>query len=506
MMTTAGSVVGTSAVSARVHSACRARLMRPGERKELGVKVLARAEPVARLAAGRGVSRKFAYAVAGKADAALDDAFAPDSDDGVLFYLPVTKRWIKSAAVELALVCHSPYRGICEFLRNMIGYPVCIGTVHNILHGAVERARQVNESVDLSGVRIGAHDEIYQAGRPVLVGADAHSTYCYLLSQEESCDETTWGVRLLELLELGLHPEHTVADGGSALRAGQAAAWPDVPCNGDVFHVEAELSKVVGYLENRLKGLVSTRSALERKMQKARWKKGQSVKYSKRLSLARAAEQKMDALARDVRVLSGWLRDDVLVVAGPALPERRQMYDFIVAEIAAREELCPHRLGPVRKSLEVARDTVLGFAGVLDGKLADVGRTLRVMPHLVRGVCELQGLDHSKPLRHEREQALRTELRGRFYEVECAVTHAMRDVVRASSIVENLNGRLRGYFFLRRELGPDYLELLRFYLNHHRYARSQRPERIGKSPRELLTGKQHPHWLELLGYSLATAN
>jgi hypothetical protein len=32
--------------------------------------------------------------------------------------------------------------------------------------------------------------------------------------------------------------------------------------------------------------------------------------------------------------------------------------------------------------------------------------------------------------------------------------------------------------------------------------RSSRPERIGKSPKELLNGKPHDHWLELLGYSL----
>jgi hypothetical protein len=36
-------------------------------------------------------------------------------------------------------------------------------------------------------------------------------------------------------------------------------------------------------------------------------------------------------------------------------------------------------------------------------------------------------------------------------------------VVRASSLVENLNGRLRSYFFLRRQLGSDYLALLQFY-------------------------------------------
>jgi len=72
-------------------------------------------------------------------------------------------------------------------------------------------------------------------------------------------------------------------------------------------------------------------------------------------------------------------------------------------------------------------------------------------------------------------------------------------VVRASSVVENVNSRLRNYFFLRRQLGPDYLVLLQFFLNHRRFLRSERPKRVGKSPSELLTGEVHGHWLELLG-------
>jgi hypothetical protein len=69
---------------------------------------------------------------------------------------------------------------------------------------------------------------------------------------------------------------------------------------------------------------------------------------------------------------------------------------------------------------------------------------------------------------------------------------------RSSSLVENLNSRLRNYFTLRRHLGSLYLDLLRFFLNHRRYMRSQLAERIGKSPRELMTGERHSHWLTLL--------
>ncbi len=71
---------------------------------------------------------------------------------------------------------------------------------------------------------------------------------------------------------------------------------------------------------------------------------------------------------------------------------------------------------------------------------------------------------------------------------------------RASSLVENLNSRLRSYFSLRRDVGPSYLELLRFFLNHRPYLRSAKPERRGKTPTQLLTGQNHPHWLEMLGF------
>jgi hypothetical protein len=76
----------------------------------------------------------------------------------------------------------------------------------------------------------------------------------------------------------------------------------------------------------------------------------------------------------------------------------------------------------------------------------------------------------------------------------------MADTPRSSSVVENLNSRLRNYFFLRREIGNGYLDLLRFFLNHHRFLRSECPGRVGKSPAELLSGRSHAHWLELLGF------
>jgi hypothetical protein len=152
--------------------------------------------------------------------------------------------------------------------------------------------------------------------------------------------------------------------------------------------------------------------------------------------------------------------------------------------------------------LENQRDDLLGFVTVLDDKLMEISRQSDVPLRLVRAVCELQGMDESSQTRWEREARVREQLKGQFYKVEQAVVQAMNETPRASSMIENFNGRLRNYFFLRRTLGSHYLDLLRFFLNHRIFMRSERANRAGKSPAELLTGQKHSHWLELLGFTL----
>jgi hypothetical protein len=141
----------------------------------------------------------------------------------------------------------------------------------------------------------------------------------------------------------------------------------------------------------------------------------------------------------------------------------------------------------------------LAFAQQLDSDLAALAVEFQVAVPVVRAVLHTQERNPHDERRGPAEAALRQQLRGRFHEVSQAVAAVARSTVRASSVVENLNSRLRNYFFLRRHLGADYLHLLQFFLNHRRFLRSEHPEREDRSPAELLTGQQHAHWLELLG-------
>jgi len=159
MITFATPVVGTSPRKREPFPRAPAARLGPDERKGLALRVLARDRPVTHLAAERRVSRKFAYRQAAKASDALDAAFDPSAeDDKVLFHLPVTKKWIESTVVSLALTCHSSYRGVMEFMGNVLDVPVSVGTVHNVLRAAAAKARDLNDAEDISRIRVAAHD------------------------------------------------------------------------------------------------------------------------------------------------------------------------------------------------------------------------------------------------------------------------------------------------------------------------------------------------------------
>jgi hypothetical protein len=478
-----------------------AQRLLPLQRQDLAVQVLAGAETVSELARQHEVSRKFLYHQAHIAEQALSHAFTPTAKaDEVLFYLPVTKAWLRQLVLALVLICHSSYRGVVELLRDQFDTKLSLGTVHNIVHAAVAPAQEINRSYDLAGVRVGAHDEIFQTAWPALVAVDTASTFCYLLSQEGHRDADTWGVRLLELADRGFAPEAIVADFGSGLRAGQKLALPDVPCRGDIFHLLHDLTQVLSYLENRAYGALEQCERLRRE-QARQQRQGRPTKaVGQQLRHARVACDAAMAVTDDVHLLGEWLRHDVLAVAGPCHAERCALYDFVLEELRVRVPLCPHRLGPIYRLLKNRRDDLLAFAIELDEKLGTIAETLQVPPELLRRLLQARLRDERDLRRWAEESRVRKWLRGRFHEACEAIDALATRTVRASSLVEDLNSRLRNYFTLRRHLGSGYLSLLQFFLNHRVLERSERPEREGKTPAEVFTGRAHPHWLEMLGF------
>jgi hypothetical protein len=70
--------------------------------------------------------------------------------------------------LALVLIGHCSYRGIVEILRDVFDLPMSVGRIHSITRSGLAKAREINQAQDLSSIRVGSHDEIFQ-GESVLI-------------------------------------------------------------------------------------------------------------------------------------------------------------------------------------------------------------------------------------------------------------------------------------------------------------------------------------------------
>jgi hypothetical protein len=146
-------------------------------------------------------------------------------------------------------------------------------------------------------------------------------------------------------------------------------------------------------------------------------------------------------------------------VDGPDLAARQLLYDFLVAELQARQAGGPQAPREVCTALANGRDELLAFAAQLDGDLAALAAEFAAPAAVLREVLAVQALDAREGRRWRREASLRAQLGERYHVVSAAVAELAGGVVRASSAAENVNSRLRNYFFLRRQVGEGSFRL-----------------------------------------------
>jgi hypothetical protein len=185
---------------------CPAKSLSINERQTIALQAIRHNQEITELAVEKQVSRDFIYTQKNKALQAIDQAFQSANDSDVLFYLPITKKWIASFILCLILHCRACHRGIYKLFLDAFDYDISLGTIHNIVQEATVTANNINTKVDLKAVTLAAHDELFHHDKPILSGIDIPTLYCYLLAKENSRDGDTWAIHLLDLQKQKLAP------------------------------------------------------------------------------------------------------------------------------------------------------------------------------------------------------------------------------------------------------------------------------------------------------------
>lgn len=474
-------------------------LLEPHQRQEVAVAALSGLDPLSRIADSWEVSRKFVYQQKARAEEALREAFQPEPfPESFRGWLPVNRAWIERTVLSAALHCHGSIRGICEHLYALTGLSLAEGSVFNILERAMAQAERLNRSEDLGNIKQGAHDEIFSQGVPVLVGVEPDSSYLYLMEPASGRDEVCWWAALAQKREQQhLELKLSISDAAGGLRAGVRTAFEGIEVRGDILHAQMEVSELVGALETNAYRALQELQQQELRMERAK-RRCRGNTCSTALQRRRERAEQAVQIYDEIHLLAGWLVE-LLQLVGPSLAERRECYDWVVSEIEQRAAQY-HRLTPMVRYLKNQRDELLAFVGQIERGLGEIALAFQLPLGAVEKVYRQLG----REARIRRGLPPRQELHPQTSQQDAALQERicamLQDVLRASSAIENINSILRSYFFLRKSAGPKFLALLQFYLNHRRFRRSRCPERVGKSPWELLTGQSHPDWLELLGY------
>jgi tRNA U38,U39,U40 pseudouridine synthase TruA len=401
---------------------------------------------------------------------------------------------IEKIIVGCMLICKGSIEDTQRFINWIFNIWVSIGKISNTINAAAAKAEKWNSSIDLSAIKTGANDEIFQGRKPVLVGVEPDTTFIYLLEGANKRDSATWAVNLLEKEKnQNLKLETTVNDGGKGLRKGLKEAYPNIIEQLDVFHTEYDFSKAVYSSERRAYKYIKEEEKLRKKSLKKPSDKN-IKKYNEIIEKTKESVDTYDIL----NTLYLWILE-LLSVGGYFFEERIKLLGFIIENL----EIIPNKniyLVKAIKFLKENQNIILQFVKKAELLIKEMSIEENIPEEALRKIWKKSMYSVESAEYNYIEAEIGRLLGKRYHEINRKWKKLMKNIVRASSIVECINSLIRPYLFLKKEVPDKFLALLQFYFNTRKYRRSRRTEREKKSPYELLTGNEHGNPLEILGF------
>ena len=435
------------------------------------------------------ISRTYYHELGKKADCVLENLCASERTTERVIVLNKAFR----ERMIVSLTCRGmSAANITEFAEEVFAYPISGGTVWNTLKEASRKAEAAEKSVSLENVRHIATDEVFQNGEPVLTGVDLDSGYVFLAQAAPDRSAGTWKAALEEKKTQGLNPGLNVSDGGSGLVKGVREAFPEIETQADIFHALRDLGREVRSVEQAEIRRLSKLFELEYRIQSAKTYLPTKQEYD----LMRQKTPLRLLQSDSLRILYDWLRE-YTAFSGYGYQDSLELCRWILGEMAS---LYPTR-DNLQKQIRRFRERLADLLAFLPRLQRDMKATASLF-HMREDAFSLLYRQRAWDWRGEEyafmEKNLYHIFRQRLPQAREALGGMIRHTYRASSPDENVNGRLRVFMNARRGVPAWQLPLYQMFLNMKKAKRSRRPERIGTSALERLSGRSHPEFLDAL--------
>jgi hypothetical protein len=460
-----------------------------------------------------GVSRPTLYQAREVAGAVLTQHFARDEAEHQAVRVTVDEAQLRRTIVALRVMAPNAIRPIEELLPILYpGVRISYGKVQSILAQAEDAAGRFNKTVELSAITVGALDEMFSQGEPVLGGVDLDSGYLFALQLCATRSGQDWADVLNQSKAQGVELSVVVKDAAKGIEAGVREVFPDAEQRDDCFHVLYAMNKLRRRLEQRAYGAITAEQEAEQALRKIRARdKDKRREHKRKLEGARQRCQ---------RAIE---RFDVFDAALKQVREALEYVDLDRAQLRTGEQ--------VQSLMEQAAQSIAG----IDDR--DCAKLARYVHNRAPGVAlastalhtKLQQLSTAYP-EHAVAMAclfwrLRSQLqpstpswskpeRRRLFlgalswlktQIDDRTLDELLDTIkallekrhRASSAIEGFNAALRPYLYVHKGVTHNFLELFRAWYNlrTRRWGRHK-----GTSAHACVTGTPVEDWLTLLGY------
>lgn len=412
--------------------------------------------------------------------------------------IPITKQFVELSVVCLRTVCQASLEDSVRFVNMVYHYHISVSTASNICHKYGHIAFDWNQSIPLNNIRIGANDEIF-FGRTqrqmILAGVDLKSTYIYCAMISSDRKAETWELLMRCCRDQGLSLNVSISDAGASLIKGVGDAF-DGACftQLDVFHSLRDLGDPISKLETRAYSLIEEMVRLEGVLNGPKPHQKTREKYA-------LLSQEIDSiltLSDTLKTLKEMVRE-LLDFTGYSRRETESLLRWIVDEMKAAVMICKplkcisvHKLLHAISTFEGRISKSLSFIDYLMISFDNTAEQFGVNPEAVRLVYRIRNVipfSQEYMFMHRRIQRLLHNSTVSFDSLVQAVNSIVNASKKASSMIENVNSRLRTALNDSRGMSVYYLALLIMYLNTKDLRRSEIGERKGKSPYEMLTGE-----------------
>lgn len=355
-----------------------------------------------------------------------------------------------------------------------------------------------------------ASDEIFSKAIPILVTVDPCSSAILRIELAGSRKAEDWKKHFECLYDNGVEAIYLVSDEGKGIRAGHAETMSDVVRQSDTYHAIAhQLGTWEDRLEKAAYKAIGAEHECERKLDAAKSDQVQEKRLAdceKSAEVAKQAVTLYDDFSYLYRCVVGELN---VFDSNGNLRDRQQAEEGVKVGLELIAELNHNEITEAVNKIKRTLPDLFHYFDVAKKVLGEC-KKLPIDEESLKAYCVAWQWGKAIRKAKKSERKKKAQEQERFCleiaeglhqqesgDIQKEIYSKLDKIVQSSALVECINSIIRPYLnTTKNHVTQELLNLIMYYHNHRRYCDGVRK---GKTPMEILTGKeQAKDWISIL--------